>query len=278
MSRPTSFQFRIAPEGLRPYVVGFAQRDDLSLSGRALELPLLYPLLQVFVRGNYWIESEGGQVAPRAAVWGASDHVMSCRHDEPLCVFVVILKTRGIASLLRVAPAAVVNRRAPLHEIGASVRFERDLVEAQSFDDRVAIAAAWLSARCAPAASPLLDVADAIADGGLRGNVRDIAAQYKVSERSLQRGFARDIGWSVKRGLRVARLQRAMNAINPSPWRRFDDGARLEFTDDAHFGHEFMALTSLTPGEYRRNKSACGDRLLNTVYMRPKRRVGRASD
>lgn len=267
MSEPTSFQFRAAPDALRPYVVGFAQRNDLSLSGRALELPLLYPLLQVFVRGEYWIESDGGRSAPRAAVWGATDRVARCRHDEPLCVFVAILTTRGLASLLRVSPSAVLNRRAPLNEVDASGCFERELIEAQSFEERIAIAVPWLSARCVSAHSPLLDVADAIADGRLRGSVRDIAAQYKVSERNLQRGFSRDIGWSVKRGLRVARLQRAMNVLNPSTWRDVDDGALLEFSDDAHFGHEFLALTSLTPGAYRRHKAACGDRLLNTIYV-----------
>lgn len=267
MTEPTSFQFRAAPDALRPYMLGFAQRTDLNLSGRALELPLLYPLLQVFVRGRYWIESEGGTGAPRAAVWGASDHVMRCRHDDPLCVFVAILTTRGLASLLRISPAALLNRRASLREVDPDGRFERDLVGAQNFDERIAIASAWLSARSALAQSPFLDMADAIADGGLRGPVRDIAARYKVSERNLQRAFARDIGWSVKRGLRVARLQRAMNALNPAPWRHAEDYAMLEFSDDAHFGHEFVALTSLTPGAYRRSKATVGDRLLNTVYV-----------
>ncbi|MGH6950459.1 MAG: helix-turn-helix domain-containing protein [Vitreimonas sp.] len=267
MSEPTSFQFRNAPEALRPYVVGFAQRTDLSLTGRALELPLLYPLLQVFVRGDYWIESEGGQSAPRAAVWGASEHIARCRHDEPLCVFVAILATRGLASLLRVMPAALLNRRAPLFEVDASRRIERDLIEAQTFDERIAIAVSWLSLRCTPPMSPLLEIADAIAEGTLRGSVSDIAAQCKLSERSLQRGFARDVGWTAKWGLRVARLQRAMNAFNPSPWRHVDDHALLEFSDDAHLGHEFVALTSLTPGLYRRRKAASGDRLLNTVYV-----------
>ncbi|MEQ1820680.1 MAG: helix-turn-helix domain-containing protein [Terricaulis sp.] len=267
MSEPTSFEFQPAPEALRPFVVGFAQRTDHSLSGQALELPLLYPLLQVFVRGEYWIESEGGRRAPRAAVWGASNDVMRCRHDEPLCVFVAILTTRGLASLLRTSPAAALNRRAPLHEIDANGRFERHLIAAENFDERVAIAGAWLNIRCTSVTSPILDVADAIADGTLRGAVSDIAARYCLSERSLQRGFARNIGWSVKHGLRVARLQRAMNALNPSPWRRVDDDALLEFSDDAHFGHEFVSLTSLTPGAYRRHKAASGDRLLNTVYL-----------
>ena len=267
MSAPTSFQFCAAQEAQRPYVAGFAQRNDISLSGRALELPLLYPLLQVFVRGAYRIESERGRDVPRAAVWGASDHVMVCRHTEPLQVFVVILTTRGLASLLRTSPASVLNRRIALDELDSCGCLERDLCEAQSFDERIAIASAWLSTRLVPVESPLLDVADAIAEGKLRGSVRDIAAGQRISERSLQRGFAREIGWSVKQGLRVARLQRAMNGLNPSSWQPVDESALLEFCDDAHLGHEFVALTSLTPGAYQRAKAATGDRLLNTVYI-----------
>jgi AraC-like DNA-binding protein len=101
----------------------------------------------------------------------------------------------------------------------------------------------------------------------LRKPVAEIARGCGISERTLHKRCVRLIGWPPKRLLRIARLQRLLRTLHPSPWLSFreDEDARLEYADDSHLARDLMDLTGLTISAYRASKVASGDRLVHTL-------------
>lgn len=80
-----------------------------------------------------------------------------------------------------------------------------------------------------------------------------IAAQCGVSPRRLEQCFARDLGLSPKRMVRLTRFHRLVEErrVAPlTPWAEL--AAQLGFTDQAHMINEVRAFSGRTPGELER--------------------------
>lgn len=84
--------------------------------------------------------------------------------------------------------------------------------------------------------------------------VDELAAHLGLSERSLQRLVEQRVGLSPKWLIQRRRLHDAVLALKAG--RRdgesslADMAARLGYVDQAHFTHDFRAVTGMTPGEY----------------------------
>ncbi|GAA0573446.1 hypothetical protein GCM10008997_22820 [Halomonas salifodinae] len=113
---------------------------------------------------------------------------------------------------------------------------------------------AWL--RHSEAPSPLLGAAlewQRRRQG--QGSIAALAEALSVGPRRLQRLFRRQLGLSPKQYARVLRVAQGRALIK----RAVGPGALTEaayaagYCDQAHFVHDFTAVTGLTPGEYRRH-------------------------
>lgn len=264
--------WRPAAPDLRAFVTAFAERRDAVPFPSMRELPVPTPLLQIMLGADFYLACAGElQAVPRAALWGPSSTTATSRTRHPLHVFVAALTLRGAALLARPAGGCLADRRTPLDDIlpTASRRLFARVREASGFDERIAAAEHWLrrAFRNAPPPDPAIAMIEAMLDHRLHGPVSGIARIAGISERALHKRCERLIGLSPKPLLRIARLQRVLAALHPSPWltRTCRDQALLEFADDAHLAHDFKHLTGLTLSGYRNAKRSGGDRLLHTL-------------
>lgn len=264
-----------SPPDLASQVIGFVSRQDDTAAGRALELPLLNPLIQFFLDGQYRVRpvatDQPFRRTPGTGLWGPARDVWEGEHDGRMDAFVIILSNRGLAALCGQMPRDLAGLRLDCSSLWPTVDSLADrLVNTISFSQRVDLAVAWL--RGLPrvrnnVSQGVLASADHMLQGQLRGPVEHLCARIGIAPRALRKQFESTLGCSPKYVLRAARLQRALRQLHPQPWagERQDD-ARLEYFDESHFIRDFMQLTTLSPGQYRARKILAGDPLVNTVY------------
>lgn len=84
--------------------------------------------------------------------------------------------------------------------------------------------------------------------------VDEVARELGLSERSLQRLVEQRIGLSPKWLLQRRRLHDAIVALKAGTTGLADMAADLGYTDQAHFTHDFRAVTGMTTGHYLRDQ------------------------
>lgn len=269
----TALETRPVSPDLKPYVSAFIERRDAVALTTMRELPTPASLIQIMLGGDFrLVGTDGEAAAPRAGLWGPSSTAPASRTDGPLHVFVAVLTQRGAALAGRAAEGGLADRRLPLDELlPSSHRLPLTrLGEQADMSGRAAVMEDWLRALAARDGQPL-DPALAAVEAVMRhprgGGVAGIARRCGLSERGLNKRCHRLVGLSPKRLLRIARLQRLLRTLHPSPWLGGGEGedARLEYADDSHLARDFADLTGLTPSAYRAAKIASGDRLLHTL-------------
>jgi AraC-like DNA-binding protein len=185
--------------------------------------------------------------------------------------FVVMLSLRGAAILARSPIRGIVEQVQPLPPL-LLPRWKHlpdAIAGARGFEARTQLAVRWLRDQlgAAPVQTPqAYALADAIACHRLRGSVANLIEIAGLGERALQKQFSAEIGWTPKKLLGIARLQRVLRTLHPKPWSAATIDAWLEFSDQAHLSHDFKRLTGMSPSGFVRAKRASGDRLLHTVF------------
>lgn len=94
----------------------------------------------------------------------------------------------------------------------------------------------------------VLDMVDAV-DGA--ASVRDLAQEFGLSARTLERILMEQVGLHPKQLLRHVRLQRALARLRTGSLRGADLAAACGYTDPSHMTKEFRLLTGRTPGAFR---------------------------
>lgn len=265
--------WRAAPADLQPFVSAFVERKDPAAFHDMRELPVPVPLIQIMLGGDVHLTAGGETLTvPRAALWGPSSTAPRSRTDRPMHVFVAVLTLRGAAVLTRNAQGPMADHRTDIEQLlgpAAAVWVAR-IAEAPDTGHRIALAEAWfrsLMSRTGEPADPAVALIDAMLHHRSRKTVAGIARDCGISERALHKRCVRLVGWPPKRLLRIARLQRLLRTLHPSPWLSFREAgdARLEYADDSHSARDLMDLTGLTISAYRASKVASGDRLVHTL-------------
>ena len=265
--------WRAAPADLQPFVSAFVERKDPAAFHDMRELPVPVPLIQIMLGGDVHMTAGGEtRTVPRAALWGPSSTAPRSRTDRPMHAFVAVLTLRGAAVLTRNAEGPMADRRTDMEQLlgPAAGLWVARITEAPDADHRIALAEAWfrtLMSRTGEPAEPAVALIDAMLHHRSRKPVAEIARGCGISERALHKRCVRLVGWPPKRLLRIARLQRLLRTLHPSPWLSFreDEDARLEYADDSHSARDLMDLTGLTISAYRASKVASGDRLVHTL-------------
>jgi AraC-like DNA-binding protein len=84
--------------------------------------------------------------------------------------------------------------------------------------------------------------------------VDEVAREAGLSERSLQRLVEQRIGLSPKWLLQRRRLHDAVESLKAGRGTLAQVAADLGYADQAHFTHDFRAVTGMTPGEFLRDQ------------------------
>ena len=111
------------------------------------------------------------------------------------------------------------------------------------------------AAKVSPAARDARHIVEWIENEKNVRRVSEVAAQAGLGIRKLQRLFANYIGVSPKWVIDRYRIFEALEALNKAEEVDLADlAARLEYTDQAHFGKQFKSLTGVSPGRYLNKK------------------------
>ncbi|RKU03427.1 AraC family transcriptional regulator [Burkholderia sp. Nafp2/4-1b] len=147
----------------------------------------------------------------------------------------------------RVRLAAALDTLAELAEAGGE-----PLATAQAYDRPDPAAPLADAASAAPEAERLDRVLDAI-DRQFHEPLRidTLAAVAHMSERTLQRLFARHLGESVGRYVQRLRLAHACRHLVGTDWPIATVAARCGIPNAANFNRQFLAARGMTPGAYR---------------------------
>ncbi|GAB2605483.1 AraC family transcriptional regulator [Paractinoplanes abujensis] len=170
-------------------------------------------------------------------------------------VFGVRFRPGGFRPFLSAPVATITGRYVPVATVFGDDLAARIL----GADDRDAVREmdAFLSARAPGQPSPAAEltaavVARAAEDTGIT-RVDDLAREFAVSVRHLQRLFAEYVGVSPKWVIRRARLHEASDRIQAGT--SVDLGAlaaELGYSDQAHLTRDFTSMVGLPPASYRK--------------------------
>ena len=254
-------QAKRASPALAPLVIGFVERQGQSDVGKWIQLPFAIPVIHLAL---------GAGAGPDVAFLPGAAEARLCGSPNTRPTFVIAMSFGGAAAL---APEIISS--AAHHVTSLRGHFWRalhgQLSDAATFAQRVRIAERALVGQFASLTlqrSPWVSAADAIIRDAWLGPVAALAERFGVEERTLRNRFQRDLGWSPKKLLRVARFNRVLRTVHPQPWSGppVSDPA-LEFVDQAHFHREFFAHAGISPRAFIAAKRRSGDVILHNVTL-----------
>ena len=94
--------------------------------------------------------------------------------------------------------------------------------------------------------------AEKILKGPTRHILRDVQKDIRVTERTLQRMFEKNIGVSPNQFRKILQFNRAFQQLNNRQFQNLSDIAYDNgYTDQSHYIRAFKEFTNITPKEYR---------------------------
>jgi len=163
--------------------------------------------------------------------------------------------------LLRASMASLTDRIVPLERVlGSKAKtWTRELHDARTVDDKVAVTEAFLAPLLPPPAPRLTRLRDLVAriaaDRSILG-VEDISALTGLDARALQRRFQTYVGLSPKCVIQRYRLlEAAAQLAAPHPPSLATLAASLGYADQAHFGRDFKRTVGQTPSSFAAARS-----------------------
>jgi len=213
-----------------------------------------WPNFRLILSGDWeaHFPGEPHQVVPKIGISGALERALWAGGSEGVMVGVGLMP-QGWPRLTERPASQFTNRLAPLSEALGPVA-EMLYARLQAADGDAAIYAVLdevldglLTVR--PEAALVSQAHAALQDPQVR-TVADWAGRFGLSSRQLERFSQRYFGLPPKRLLRRQRLLRTLAAMRESPdgtWTQFLDD---QFSDQAHFIHEFNYYMGLSPSAY----------------------------
>lgn len=159
----------------------------------------------------------------------------------------------GASPFINVEMSAITNRIEPLDAIWGNrvTELEDKLFSAATFEEQIAVAETALIERFDERVvidKTLAKAIEAISTTNGAAKVHHIAKNAGISERGLERRFARYIGLSPKSFSRIVRFQRVLQSIESSPRADILDTAyRFGYYDQSHLINDFKRYTGMSP-------------------------------
>lgn len=132
-------------------------------------------------------------------------------------------------------------------------QLHEQLYAAATLADKIGLIESWLQTVLAwsrprsPIISPSLDIINR-ANGQL--SLPHLAEAVHLGQRQLERLYQEQVGLSPKKIAQLRRVRHARDALKQNAHPLTDIAYLCGFYDQAHFIHEFKAITGLTPGAY----------------------------
>jgi AraC-like DNA-binding protein len=213
-----------------------------------------WPNFRLILSGDWeaHFPGEPNQPVPKIGMSGALERALWAGGSEGVMVGVGLMPA-GWPQLTAASADLFANRLAPLSEVIGPVADDlyRRLAEADGDAAIYAVLDGVLGGLLtdSPAAASIGAAHRALQDPRIL-TVAEWADAVGLSARQLERFANRYFGMSPKRLIRRQRLLRTLAAMRETPdgtWAQFLDD---QFTDQAHFIHEFNYYMGLTPGAY----------------------------
>ena len=190
---------------------------------------------------HWW--NEDAHTVSGAILAGPFDHPIQLDPAEQRDVLGVVFRPAGAAVFLRDPLRAVARTHVDLADLGLRID------EVRGPDPFAAVERALLRARHGHHVMALSIAARRLVEP--RARLADIADDLGWSRRRLSTAFHDAVGLAPKRYGRVQRVQRALDLLRTGVCAS-EVALRLGFADQAHFNHDFRAITHRTPTHYMR--------------------------
>ena len=236
---------------LRRFVSGI-RRVSFSRRTQDSHLPDLGLVAAFHIRGATRLEAQ--QTAPSAALTGLYDRLRRHEHGEGSQVLIVNFTDIGAAALLRLpadeARNTTVDFRAMSRRFASCWDMPAQLAELPDDKRRQRLVERWLMGLFQDANPDALIERAAIIIKSRKGRVRidQLAKGLGLSESAFTRRFRAVVGVPPKRYAAIVRIQ---NVLRIARGEHVLTRVALEagYFDQAHFIHEFRAVTGQAPGD-----------------------------
>jgi len=240
------------PASLAPFVESFAGRRASIAPARLRILPtgraeLMFHFADPFLAGHI------GALAPLTPVALLGPRNTPCWHGAgpEIDWFLVQLTPLG---LRRFVGRSFGELRDADEGGSGFAHLHEAMALASSYQERVALASAWIAQPCGSQAhhAPYSLLATLVRNGQLR-SPDGMASLLDTGARNLRQRFTAEIGVGPKRFCNLVRFSRQLIARHPLHANAHDH-ALAEYADESHAAREFRRFAGMTPSAYRAAK------------------------
>lgn len=249
---------------LRPFIARLWAGDgdaDAPAPGpvrreHVLPTALMHVVIRLGDRPLYLLDPRTSRCvsAPTSLVGGARSTFHAREFTGPSCSVGAVLWPGAATLLFGIGAHELAHRHTALDELwgAAAHRLRAELCELQTAEDRLARFEARLGERLPETRGLHPQVAELIRGLNEAPSVGAAVRRSGLSHRRFIASFRHSVGLAPKAYLQVQRLQRALLSMREEPVVPLADVAALAgYSDQSHFGREFLAFAGVTPAEYR---------------------------
>ncbi|WP_395777119.1 helix-turn-helix domain-containing protein [Aquidulcibacter sp.] len=256
---PSAIQIRqVSPHpSLRRIVVSFGERRADFKSINVIRALNARPdqFIEFYFREPYLVRENGAgfSATPASVLVGVTSVPgKDLGFVGEIETFTIRFQPTGLARLFGVQMTETVDEGLSLADElkRQTAQLEADLAQSVTFEQRVALAQAWIAGWLDHARpfDEIDHIARLVAKTGGRVSVRQLADRAGLSARQLQRRFLSDVGVTPKLYGRLTRFEAALAAQRKNPsqaWAQI--AAEAGYADEAHLSREARALSGMTP-------------------------------
>jgi AraC-like DNA-binding protein len=193
---------------------------------------------------------------PRCFVHGIGDTPLHLSIPKEQFFFGVVLHPTALKKMVAIPCGHLKNTVSDLETMNpAFTPLWHQLAEAGSFRERIAIMEAWTETKIADVNAQERALSSFLHTGLSATSVTDLAKELCYSPRQLQRKSHEFFGMNPEALLGYKRYLKALKLLHGPEESLTGIGYLSGYYDQAHFIREFKTYTSLTPGDYQKNKS-----------------------
>jgi AraC-like DNA-binding protein len=195
------------------------------------------------------------ETAAASAIQGPSQQYRRFTATKGFGIFGVYLYPFALNGLFNIPVTAISNQMPSVQEfLGAEGRWlEEQMMLARSNTQRINAVIQFLEKQLRKHHRPLHPVAGAVRQlihTQAAGSLRNLSAQYCLSERQFERRFKELAGFSPKLYARIMRFQAATSQFSGKKQSLTQLAYQCGYYDQAHFIHDFKEFSGFTPSAY----------------------------
>jgi AraC-like DNA-binding protein len=247
---------------LNPYIHCYVNMSENQEPWNQLLIPISIQNLGFIFDGNMTSSLDKNNMVSRSFVVGQQEHPQLASFGKDLDIITVIFKPSGMHRLFGI-PMNLFTDRAIDFELVCSTHDKykvQQILESRTILQRIATIESYLLDRLSHKISyqtNQIEYASRIIFER-NGNIpiKRLAEDLNMSKRSLERRFTEHVGIAPKSFSGISRIRKILEMIAHKSiitWKEISN--YFEFTDHAHFIHEFKKFTGKTPVEYHKSAS-----------------------